>query len=1737
MKNILSFSAISLFLNKFCLKNRANLFALFLLFSFLFLGINKINSQTSTYIPSSGSNSVTTTYGYLYSGCYDNYWDGYTVIYPTNPAAKVQLSGSYDTESSWDIISIYNGVGTSGTLLFSGSGYASIPTIVSSSTDGALTVKFYSDGSNSCYDGYGTTGFTFLIGNVPCSNFNANYPSGIASTTSNSWQTISTIQWAGEYSFYQVESDAVYEWTTCQADGNCTLGGSCLWDSQIGIWDQAGTTLKAYNDDACGAQSKIQWTAPADEVVRFFISGPGCSTNSISTTTLWRCVSCPSPVGGTATASISEFCQGYSTTISLAGQYGNITRWERLDPGSGTWTDIGNAGLISINTGPLVLVGTYSFRAVLVKCGITVYSTVPTIIIHSSIVPNDDCVNATAIGSLPYSSGILSNWCSTSDNTGGVTGCGEHYNNVWFWVTGTGNEMEANLCDGSTTFDSEIHIYSGNCGSLNEVACNDDDCGLQSRATWCSTLGTVYRISVGSFSITEFGNYNLHVIDYPVGDPTNISASLTDICEGTSTTLSATPGTNGDNIAWYSGSCGGTFVGTGLTLNVSPATTTTYFAKSINSTCANSSTGCLSITINSNSVPDAGDILPNITSGTEVCQGQLINATFTAGSGGSGTVTDIYEYSTDGGATWSAYTSGSDLPTAGLSMLQIRSTRTSTGTGCNTDANIAQWPVVPDPVSQTINPNLPEGTVCEGVDLSATFSGGSGGTGTVTDVYEFSLDGGNTWMPYTAGANITTIGHIGSNMIQIRTNRTATGPDCNTSSYNTVIWTVAGAPVAQNIDATIPQGGICVGVVLSATFSGGSGGTGTVNDVYEFSTDGGVNWTTYVPGTTISASTTGTDIIQIKTYRTSTGTGCTNSTDNISKWSVFDLPVAQTINPNIPNGTEICQGQVINATFNGGSGGAGTITDVYEYSIDGGSIWAAYSSGTDIATTSLIGNNIVQIRTKRTATGSGCFDSGYNTMSWSVVNGLVAQTIVPNIAAGETVCQGQVINATFTGGSGGTGTVTDIYEYSTDGGTTWLSYTAGVDVSTVGLTGNDIVKIRTYRTATGTGCSSSGYNTSAWNVVGNPIAQDISSNVASGSTICQGQVINATFFGGSGGAGTVTDIYEYSTDGGLIWASYISGTDISSTSLSGSDVIKIRTSRTATGSGCVNSQYITSAWTVITSPSIALQPIGDTMCSGGTHTMITSVSGGSGYTYQWQYSLDSIAWNDISGANSATCTTQPLTQTTFFHCVIGQTGAGCTGAITNDVKVLINNITVAGNAVAVDTVLCIGSSTNVNLSGYVGNISGWESSLNSGSWQNIGQAGVTTINTGSMNTPGLWEFRAAIQNGICPTAYSGIARINIDALTVGGYVVPGATDVCLGDSTVIALNSNVGLINHWILQQNGGSWADIGHPNSSSINSGPMNVSGVWKYRVVVKSGSCPADTSYEASVHVNLSPAITSNPINDTLCDGESTTFQVSASNATLFKWQVSSNSGALWNDITAAGTNPVYANWNSSLLSVNNVIVANDGLLYRCIINGTCLPGDTTTNALLKVRALPSITSHPTNALICVARDTAFTVNVTGTGIIYQWQVNTGVSWANITAAGSNPTYVGWATKTLHVHNAIISNNGYKYRCVVKKDNCIKNSDNATLTVSSCAGIEEIGDNKIVVFPNPFSDDIEIRFDKLSDAIIKVYSLDGKLLLNVVVKDKNEEVLNTSSLPRGVFMLRVEMDGGFKVFKIVKQ
>ena len=82
--------------------------------------------------------------------------------------------------------------------------------------------------------------------------------------------------------------------------------------------------------------------------------------------------------------------------------------------------------------------------------------------------------------------------------------------------------------------------------------------------------------------------------------PTSIIGTTT-ICSGDSITLTLSGGTAGTGAVakWYSGSCGGTLVGTGSSINVSPTSTTTYFVR-YEGTCNTTSCASATVTVNDN---------------------------------------------------------------------------------------------------------------------------------------------------------------------------------------------------------------------------------------------------------------------------------------------------------------------------------------------------------------------------------------------------------------------------------------------------------------------------------------------------------------------------------------------------------------------------------------------------------------------------------------------------------------------------------------------------------------------------------------------------------------------------------------------------------------------------------------------------------------------------------------------------------------------------------------------------------------------------------------------------------------------------------------------------------------------------------------------------------------------------------------------------------------------------------
>lgn len=94
------------------------------------------------------------------------------------------------------------------------------------------------------------------------------------------------------------------------------------------------------------------------------------------------------------------------------------------------------------------------------------------------------------------------------------------------------------------------------------------------------------------------------------------------------------------------------------------------------------------------------------------------------------------------------------------------------------------------------------------------------------------------------------------------------------------------------------------------------------------------------------------------------------------------------------------------------------------------------------------------------------------------------------------------------------------------------------------------------------------------------------------------------------------------------------------------------------------------------------------------------------------------------------------------------------------------------------------------------------------------------------------------------------------------------------------------------------------------------------------------------------------------------------------------------------------------------------------------------------------PSITAQPSNSTVCASSNTTFSITASNASS-YQWQVNTGSGFTNVSNGG---VYSGATTATLTITGATASMNSYQYNCVATGSaSPAATSNSATLTVNS--------------------------------------------------------------------------------------
>lgn len=142
---------------------------------------------------------------------------------------------------------------------------------------------------------------------------------------------------------------------------------------------------------------------------------------------------------------------------------------------------------------------------------------------------------------------------------------------------------------------------------------------------------------------------------------------------------------------------------------------------------------------------------------------------------------------------------------------------------------------------------------------------------------------------------------------------------------------------------------------------------------------------------------------------------------------------------------------------------------------------------------------------------------------------------------------------------------------------------------------------------------------------------------------------------------------------------------------------------------------------------------------------------------------------------------------------------------------------------------------------------------------------------------------------------------------------------------------------------------------------------------------------------------------------------------------------------------------NNNDGILGALPTTVGSTGLVTgTSVVDGYTTPDDNNSNGTYdfqEASAAPSITTQPSNTIICPGCSTTIVVVETNT-TNYQWQIFNGVSWVDLTDTG---VHSGTTTGTLVITDTTPSDNGNQYRVVLDNSAYVCNtttSNIATLT-----------------------------------------------------------------------------------------
>ena len=574
-------------------------------------------------------------------------------------------------------------------------------------------------------------------------------------------------------------------------------------------------------------------------------------------------------------------------------------------------------------------------------------------------------------------------------------------------------------------------------------------------------------------------------------------------------------------------------------------------------------------------------------------------------------------------------------------------------------------------------------------------------------------------------------------------------------------------------------------------------------------------------------------------------------------------------------------------------------------------------------------------------------------------------------------------------------------------------------------------------------------------------------------------VNNATICSGNNAVLTASGATSYSWNTGATTSSV----SVSPTSTTNYTV-------TGTTNGCSNTNV--GNVTVNATPTVAVANA--TICAGGTANL--NASGAT--TYSWN-----------TGASTSSISVSPGITTNY---TVTGTTAGCSNSKTVSVTVASTPTVAVANAT-----ICSGNNTNLTASGAA-----------TYSW-NTGATSASILVSPTSST----NYTVTGYNGTCSNTKVVSVTVNASptvAVTSGTICVGGSANLSASGATTYSWNTGA---------------------TSSSITVSPTTTT---NYTVTGTTGSC--STKKVATVTVNNLPNVT--VASATICSGATAT--LTASGASIYSWNTGSTSSSITDNpavnttytvtgtsaagcvksvtasITVGSAPAIVVNsesicaGSSATLTASGVstytwdsgsnaasIVVNPSATTVYTVSGELVGCGSTavSTTTVTVNSNPTVTMGSIVGPFCINSPTVALTGSPAGGTF---------SGAGVSGSSFDPSVSGAGTFTLT----------YDYTDA----NSCSGSDNQSVMVSLCTGIDELSSGSVSIYPNPTRDVINVSIDQFNseNTRIELFDAIGKLIISEKVNNTITSI-DLTHLSNGIYTIRIVVDGQQMVKRIVKE